>query len=1170
MNRHLTKDNNFTIFTRSRKLPGKMKKLLSALLLVTVFFLSANAETIDADKAKIAGRNFLSHHGAVDKTIELVFTGSSEGETLYYIFNYDQGFVIVSADDRIIPVLGYSTEGPWVVPTDTITGNNVLGWMKQYEQQIKSEVRKAIGEGRRASSEVRSPQTAVGPLLTTTWNQTWPYNALCPSGALAGCVAVALAQIMKYHNYPSQGLGSYGYLWGGYPLTFANFGGTTYNWANMPNSTSSGNNDIATIIYHAAVSCRAMWGAGSTGVYVNMGEDPMTRALWNFFRYSFSTIQYIEKINYTDSEWDNVIQAELVASRPVYYRGDGSMSHAWVCDGVDASNYYHFNWGWGGLYNGFFALSSINPGGNNVTNNQHAIIGIKPNDGSTIVSNTTWAGNVTRNTSVAIPDSITVTVNPGTVIQFAQNCELRVSGRLLSVGDSLHYVKFTASNPSLGWNGIKWWENYLKIMSDNQQSQLIYTQVEHSKSSGIFCRAFGKVLVSHCKINNNDAGYGGGLSIWYNPVKIENSEIYNNHCTIQGGGFFMCYTDTMSANIDHNDVHDNISDGGGGGFCLSGVSSVALRENIFHTNQAPKGSGGEILSGSPKIINSKFCNNISASPGKGALYTENCNSLFSDILFANNYRCGFYFDQNSSPYCINFDIANNEAQFYGGGGIIVNNSNPTFKNAIFRGNVAGVSGNQIYISTSNCDPFFDHCNIQGGLAGFGGPGSGSNYTISNYTNNIDSDPLFVNPTAGSGTGYNGLTADWHLQPGSPCIDAGTPDTTGLYLPATDVYGSPRVFNNRVDIGAAENQCNPPAQPSVISGNTTPVQFSSQNYSVTNTPGVSYSWTFPDGWVQTEGGTTNSVTAIVGLNPGNISVTPFNSACSGLARTLAVTPKTLFVTPMTWGVPGTAGGKPFNIIASGSWSASSDQPWCGVTSSGSGSGTIASNWTANPSTTDSRTAHLTFTATGLDPVIVTIIQAGSQFKVLNTKAYLESLYFAGGVMRQAMDENGPHSGTGIADQVTVELIDTMNYTHIVYSKSNVNLSIAGDISIVDIPMSYPDNSRLKISHRNSIETVSYYSIDMHYSTNEYYDFTTDPFFTWGNNVKVVSGKCLFWGGDVNQDGIVDSGDMNLIDNGSSAVMLGYNPEDVNGDGIVDSGDMNLTDNNNTAVIIAILP
>jgi hypothetical protein len=192
------------------------------------------------------------------------------------------------------------------------------------------------------------------------------------------------------------------------------------------------------------------------------------------------------------------------------------------------------------------------------------------------------------------------------------------------------------------------------------------------------------------------------------------------------------------------------------------------------------------------------------------------------------------------------------------------------------------------------------------------------------------------------------------------------------------------------------------------------------------------------------------------------------------------------------------------------------------------------------------------------------------RILNVKLFLEGLYDGAGIMHQAMDEYGPHFGAGIADQVTVELHNTSNYGTIEYSSGLIDLATDGNISIPNLSVTFSGSYYITIKHRNSIETTTGFPVSFAGNTVSF-DFTTAAPQAFGANQKDVgSGKFVFWSGDANQDGIVDSGDMNLIDNASTAITIGYYPEDLNGDGIVDSGDMNIADNNSTAIIMALLP
>jgi hypothetical protein len=224
-----------------------------------------------------------------------------------------------------------------------------------------------------------SVSTAVSPLVQTKWDQSPYYNNLCPydnskgERTVTGCVATAMAQVMNYWEYPKKGTGFHSYNHSKYGTLNANFGSTTYDWANMPNELTSSSstvqkNAVATLMYHCGVSVDMDYNVsseGGSGAYVISSRSPVTHcteyALKTYFGYKTS-IQGVQKADYTTTNWKNLLKAELDASRPIVYAGFGDGGHCFVCDGYDNNDYFHFNWGWGGLYDGYFALNALIPG----------------------------------------------------------------------------------------------------------------------------------------------------------------------------------------------------------------------------------------------------------------------------------------------------------------------------------------------------------------------------------------------------------------------------------------------------------------------------------------------------------------------------------------------------------------------------------------------------------------------------------------------------------------------------------------------------------------------------------------------------------------------------------------------------------------------------------------
>jgi hypothetical protein len=177
---------------------------------------------------------------------------------------------------------------------------------------------------------------------------------------------------MKYWAHPAQGEGSHSYTHPDYGYQYANFGATTYNWASMPNS--SGESDIAELLYHLGVSVEMDYSPDGSGAYTS----DCVYALENYFDYN-TAASYIQKSYYSNITWENMMRGQLDDGQPMTYRGSGTGGHAFVLDGYQGSNYFHFNWGWSGYYNGYFYLNDLTPGSYSFTSSQAAIINVYPN-----------------------------------------------------------------------------------------------------------------------------------------------------------------------------------------------------------------------------------------------------------------------------------------------------------------------------------------------------------------------------------------------------------------------------------------------------------------------------------------------------------------------------------------------------------------------------------------------------------------------------------------------------------------------------------------------------------------------------------------------------------------------------------------------------------------------
>lgn len=375
-----------------------MKKKLMILMAMVLGFQMVNANPVDVSTARVIGQQFVQANFELNRQnvdLQLVYTGAStRGEACFYVFNYgNEGFVAVSADDVFRPIVGYSYEGPFdaqnINPEFAFMLNRLIDSRtnRSYGQaapEVTAEWRSVLETGKTRSLNGGRPRTF---LCTTKWNQSpAPYNSMCPADPngpgghdYTGCVATAMAQLMKYWNYPTQGTGSHSYIcyanpaaqYPGHPeygTITANFGATTYDWANMldtyPESgyTPEQGDAVATISFHCGVSVDMMYGNiqdNGSGAY--SGDVP--GAIYQYFGYSNAAV-YRNRDQSSRDEWMSMLKESIDMGWPLYYSGTDpdpvtGGGHAFICDGYDDANLFHYNWGWGGSGNSFFDFDEI-------------------------------------------------------------------------------------------------------------------------------------------------------------------------------------------------------------------------------------------------------------------------------------------------------------------------------------------------------------------------------------------------------------------------------------------------------------------------------------------------------------------------------------------------------------------------------------------------------------------------------------------------------------------------------------------------------------------------------------------------------------------------------------------------------------------------------------------
>lgn len=323
--------------------------------------------------------------------ISLAYTGAdaTSGINGLYVFNRsaDNGFIVVSADDVVTPILGYAYSGTFDVCD---MPDNLRAWLEEYTAQI-AWASTMTPNTSRAATTGRPSRTSISPMCKTFWNQSSPFNDLCPvyegKRCVSGCVATAMTQAMKYHNYPDKGSSSHSYTTDSLKLSLSfDYSNTTFEWDKMLSSYTSDSSSeekkaVATLTYAA-------------GVAVNMNYRPNEssaqsflagKALIEYFNYD-KGLSYHKRNWYGLYEWEDLVYESLSTCGPVLISGGNSSgAHEFVCDGYDKDGYFHINWGWSGISDGYFLLTALDPisqgiGGSNGGYNfyQDAVIGIRP------------------------------------------------------------------------------------------------------------------------------------------------------------------------------------------------------------------------------------------------------------------------------------------------------------------------------------------------------------------------------------------------------------------------------------------------------------------------------------------------------------------------------------------------------------------------------------------------------------------------------------------------------------------------------------------------------------------------------------------------------------------------------------------------------------------------
>ena len=752
-----------------------MKKL--ALLLLLAFAIisqtfSQAAQKIEETSARKIAQAFADTHLTLKgQDLNLV---SAEDIFVYNIGG--QGFVIISGNTVLPPVLGWSDQGGF--PALEEAPENFASWIRHYSEMIafatengiqpEAKVQRQWEEASQGIFGSREAQT-VNPLVETRWNQDCYYNEYCPETeggwwwggpcghAYAGCVATAMGQVMKYWNYPETGYGSHSYVHNEYGEQSANFAATTYQWEDMPVEIWSHNDAIATLLYHCGVSVNMNYGANGSAA---QSADVET-ALQSYFGYCGA--KYHQKSNYQEEAWIAMLKADLDQSHPIYYSGNnGESGHAFVCDGYDENDYFHFNFGWSGSGDAFYSTYEVNGFnlGQAVVNNIYPISIQADTNGIIYVSEdgsgdgSSWVNATDKlqfASTLSSGGSTKVWVKTGTYYGDITDPE----GAFRITKSNRIYGGFEGNEPPDYDLSLRDFEKNPTIL-DGQGARRVLLQDEAYTSTTM-------PVWDGFIIQNGAIGSGAGVYL-NNYVTLNNFVIINNTATMFGGGVYINST--------------------------GGTAHVTLKNCRIMDNSASMG-GGLCDRVGAEYTNCRISNNTATTKGGGIYLYNNTEPTLKNCVISNNsaQTAGGMFARGKFT-AYNCDIVMNLAT-ESIGGIYHEERHNKYYNCILWGNKANGQPSQ----TEGVSDY-EYCAVQGGVDG--------TEIIYLPAENSGQEPgwfvRFNHPASGAGADYH--NEDWSLKPRSICLNAGKPNTTGLGT--TDIAGNLRIQKGRVEIGAYES------------------------------------------------------------------------------------------------------------------------------------------------------------------------------------------------------------------------------------------------------------------------------------------------------------------------------------------------------------------------------
>lgn len=731
-----------------------------AFVVLTAFAFSVHADPIDTATAIKAGKAYLANACEEKVNVQLSMRQTLRGEdgsATLYIFDIDEyGFILVSADDLVEPVLGYSFNG---IYDETRISPNFRHWLEGCSADIyaiahrQSEVEPLVAA--MAKEEwtalrtqdfeyyARKAKNNVDPLITTHWEQGGGYNNFCPvfsqgpnGHSYVGCVATAMAQIIRYYGYPTTGFGSSSYSHHDYGRQTAFHDSVVYDYANMPEyvsiySPAVQQNAVSLLCYHCGVSVKMNYQNSNHTSGSGASTEDVVDGLVHF---GYFNTRFAYKNNMEDSEWKAIIRNELDQSRPVLYSGSESTQsgHAFVCDGYRGStDKYHFNWGWGGYQDGYFTMTNMN----GFSRAQSAVFNIYPSglaanlDTTYVAADGTGDGSSWQSPTPCLNESILVR-------GFYKSGHIWVKEGTYK-GDSLSNCVIQLKNGIRIYGGFAGTESGI-----NQRQPELHPTILDGEGVRAIVSGQGFSKTTHFK----DFVLQNGNSANVSAIKVSDnltaSGITIKNCIATGSGNIVSM---IGGTFEIADLENNMADSASGSIIK--ISDGTIRRVIVRNNSAA----------------------IAVASDGGKLYNS---------LITHNNATGIRCDDAYSSV-VNCDITYNN-----GVGLSLLRANDIRNNLVAFNTIAIDTTdfpNVTFCAMDNDAPYAGNGNIQ--------------LTEPEKVFWMDMSPAGCHDTS------DFAEYTWHLKTESPCIDAGDSNTNGI--PNTDLEGKTRVVRGRIDIGCLE-------------------------------------------------------------------------------------------------------------------------------------------------------------------------------------------------------------------------------------------------------------------------------------------------------------------------------------------------------------------------------